>query len=57
VPLIEYTLECLAAAKIREVFVFCCAKKDLLLEYFRLREKRLESVTKGVRGEPMKVKF
>ena len=28
VPMIEYTLECLAAGGVQEVFIFCCAHAD-----------------------------
>ncbi|KNE57051.1 hypothetical protein AMAG_02810 [Allomyces macrogynus ATCC 38327] len=33
VPLIEYTLEFLAVADVKEVFIVCCAHSDLIKEY------------------------
>ncbi|KAI9218258.1 nucleotide-diphospho-sugar transferase [Blastocladiella britannica] len=33
VPLIEYTLECLALAQVTEVFIVCCAHSDLIKSY------------------------
>ncbi|GFR60650.1 translation initiation factor eIF-2B subunit epsilon [Elysia marginata] len=35
VPLIDYTLEALAASKVQEVFVFCCHLGEQIREYIR----------------------
>ena len=40
VPMIEYTLEFLAAGGVKEIFVFCCAHADEIERY--VRESRLE---------------
>eukprot|EP00123_Amoebidium_parasiticum_P018232 comp24137_c0_seq1/m.43888 comp24137_c0_seq1/g.43888 ORF comp24137_c0_seq1/g.43888 comp24137_c0_seq1/m.43888 type:complete len:666 (-) comp24137_c0_seq1:679-2676(-) len=47
-PLIEYTLEFLSSAGIKEVFVFCCSHADKITDY--LGESRWES-----RASPTKV--
>ncbi|KAL1503158.1 hypothetical protein AB1Y20_011217 [Prymnesium parvum] len=35
VPMIEYTLECLAAGGVQEIFIFCCVHAQLIEEYVR----------------------
>ena len=46
VPMLEYTLECLAAGGVQEIFIFCCAHADKVEEYIKESDlaRRLASV-------------